>query len=681
MCVGVKADENSLRRTELDVGLVRGSEPKTRNDNERKEKAKNAARERRNQEGDYFNALEEMLPVSAPPPSSQQSSLDKTSVIRITVADLKCRDVINRGLMKPVVKDEFKVQDIDALQCLDGFNIVLGQNLDIIYVSENVSDFIGLTQVELLGQDLDDYVHPCDHQKLKKLVPAKKTGSLDEHIEVFVRVKCTVTERGRMVNLKQASFKPLKLTGLARCMPESEEGRVTSAVWLGVARTIMDREVSLDSSIAITKHTPDMKFMEASSWFLSVAGYSCSRLTGVSFFTLVHTSDIGPVAKAFKNLKEHSQMETPVYRLLCGGGGWVWVQTRACLSANRRGSSKPGAVTVTTTQISEVRNKEQILADIQMTAAAIPVKTSVKSETVEETVEVLVADDELMEAAVNSLQFELLDCEKEVEVVQCPAPGVQNAQTVIVDLRKQPPVPSSARTPVIVSHPEHCGHTQKTRAPNAVTANIFSGASQMTAKQIPKPVTESVFSVPKVNTGSPEETSETAEADILAELFLSLDQIDNLDMLAPHAGNKCIPLSRNKEEKQPELSILTFDDLFESNDNSPKSMCDQIPSSPGSEVESGQDVFIKSGRNLMWGNSGGPGEGNKKPRIQNPRGWIEYESGAWPDFLSEPTSGKEAEIPGEGSDPEILWTVSDHERAFRSGESQEIFNVPKIVSV
>lgn len=51
--------------------------------------------------------------------------------------------------MNPIVKDEFKVQDIDALQCLDGFNIVLGHNLDIIYVSENVSDFIGLTQVTL----------------------------------------------------------------------------------------------------------------------------------------------------------------------------------------------------------------------------------------------------------------------------------------------------------------------------------------------------------------------------------------------------------------------------------------------------------------------------------------------------------------------------------------------------
>ena len=53
------------------------------------------------------------------------------------------------GLVNPIVKDEFKVQDIDVLQCLDGFNIVLGHNLDIIYVSENVSDFIGLTQVSV----------------------------------------------------------------------------------------------------------------------------------------------------------------------------------------------------------------------------------------------------------------------------------------------------------------------------------------------------------------------------------------------------------------------------------------------------------------------------------------------------------------------------------------------------
>ena len=40
--------------------------------------------------------------------------------------------------------------------------------------------------------------------------------------------------------------------------------------------------------------------------FSSVAGYSCAMLTGASFFSLVHTADIGPVSKAFKNCKYFS---------------------------------------------------------------------------------------------------------------------------------------------------------------------------------------------------------------------------------------------------------------------------------------------------------------------------------------------------------------------------------------
>ena len=51
--------------------------------------------------GDTANAssvqeLEALLPVSTRTPQSQ-SSKDKTSVIRLSVADLRCRDVISRG--------------------------------------------------------------------------------------------------------------------------------------------------------------------------------------------------------------------------------------------------------------------------------------------------------------------------------------------------------------------------------------------------------------------------------------------------------------------------------------------------------------------------------------------------------------------------------------------------------
>ena len=50
-------------------------------------------------------------------------------------------------------------------------------------------------------------------------------------------------------------------------------------------------------------------------------------------------------------VKEHGRIESPVYRLLCGGGGWVWAQTRAWLGVSRRGSTKPPSVTAKTTQI------------------------------------------------------------------------------------------------------------------------------------------------------------------------------------------------------------------------------------------------------------------------------------------------------------------------------------------
>ena len=93
--------------------------------------------------------------------------------------------------------------DLDIFSCLDAFTLVLGSNRDIIFVSENVSNYIGLTQVkgltastknwfrdvqvELLGQDLADYVHPSDQQQLEKLLMKTQAGTEDETVQVPVQ--------------------------------------------------------------------------------------------------------------------------------------------------------------------------------------------------------------------------------------------------------------------------------------------------------------------------------------------------------------------------------------------------------------------------------------------------------------------------------------------------------------
>ena len=112
-------------------------------------------------------------------------------------------------------EDEFELQDIDLLSCLDGFSLVLGAEGDIIYVSKNVSNYMGLKPVELLGQTMADYVHPCDLQDLASLTSPTGEGEV-ERAEVTIRMKCTVTERGRMVNLNQARTTLVRVAGLGR---------------------------------------------------------------------------------------------------------------------------------------------------------------------------------------------------------------------------------------------------------------------------------------------------------------------------------------------------------------------------------------------------------------------------------------------------------------------------------
>ena len=91
----------------------------------------------------------------------------------------------------------------DIFACLDGFSLVLGDKGDIIYVSKNMSRYMGVKQVELMGQTMSDYIHPLDLPDLASLTSPLGEGEV-RRADVAVRMKCTITERGRVVNLSQA---------------------------------------------------------------------------------------------------------------------------------------------------------------------------------------------------------------------------------------------------------------------------------------------------------------------------------------------------------------------------------------------------------------------------------------------------------------------------------------------
>ena len=102
-----------------------------------------------------------------------------------------------------------------------------------------------------------------------------------------------------MINLKQAGYKPLKISGKLR---STQAG----TVFLGLASHVMEREVSVDESAGpfLTKHSLDLKILEDSNSLLeSVAGYDKDSLVGESLFELVHGQDCQAVREAFTNCK------------------------------------------------------------------------------------------------------------------------------------------------------------------------------------------------------------------------------------------------------------------------------------------------------------------------------------------------------------------------------------------
>ncbi|GAB0098366.1 Protein single-minded [Sergentomyia squamirostris] len=147
-----------------------------------KEKSKNAARSRREKENAEFMELAKLLPL----PNATTSQLDKASIIRLTTSYLRMRQVFPDGLgdawgaqHMPSHPRDLVVKEISTLllQALDGFIFVVAPDGKIMYISETAAVHLGLSQVELTGNSIYEYIHNFDHDEM--------TAVLSLHPNVF----------------------------------------------------------------------------------------------------------------------------------------------------------------------------------------------------------------------------------------------------------------------------------------------------------------------------------------------------------------------------------------------------------------------------------------------------------------------------------------------------------------
>uniref|UniRef100_A0A3P9NIC8 Endothelial PAS domain protein 1b n=1 Tax=Poecilia reticulata TaxID=8081 RepID=A0A3P9NIC8_POERE len=311
-------------------------EKQCHNSERRKEKSRDAARCRRSKETEVFYELAHQLPL----PHSISSHLDKASIMRLAISFLRTRKLNSECY----TEDRF--MDNLYLKSLEGFITVVTSDGDMIFLSENINKFMGLTQVELTGHSIFDFTHPCDHEEIRENLSLKSAGSFrkkgkDQSTErdFFMRMKCTVTNRGRTVNLKSASWKVLHCTGQlkmydscpSRVLCSYKEPPLTCAVLMCEPIPHPSNiDAPLDSRTFLSRHSMDMKFSYSVST-QELCGFRPLALAQMAF------SNVRAVSSE-SNVCSKGQAVSGQYRMLAKNGGYVWVETQGTVIYNSRNS-------------------------------------------------------------------------------------------------------------------------------------------------------------------------------------------------------------------------------------------------------------------------------------------------------------------------------------------------------
>ncbi|XP_063993258.1 protein trachealess isoform X3 [Diachasmimorpha longicaudata] len=384
----------------------------------RKEKSRDAARSRRGKENFEFYELAKMLPL----PAAITSQLDKASIIRLTISYLKLRDFSGHGdppwnrdtpPSNKIVKvsgakrtrlsstafaeDMFEQhQGTHILQSLDGFAMAVAADGRFLYISETVSIYLGLSQVEMTGSSVFDYVHQQDHAEVAEqlglgltstgsssgphssssglaspssaaseehgststanpdvssVMSLTTTGLYKGYDRAFcVRMKSTLTKRG--CHFKSSGYRVVLLLCRLRPQYPFSHTRKSSPPLMGMVGIAIAlpppsvHEIRLEADMFVTRISFDFRIAHCEPKVSELLDYTADELTGKSLYALCHGEDANRLRKSHVDLINKGQVLTHYYRLMNKSGGYTWLQTCATVVCNSKNAEEQNIICV-----------------------------------------------------------------------------------------------------------------------------------------------------------------------------------------------------------------------------------------------------------------------------------------------------------------------------------------------
>ncbi|KAJ8683296.1 hypothetical protein QAD02_019088, partial [Eretmocerus hayati] len=288
-------------------------------------------------------------------------------------------------------------QGTHILQSLDGFAMAVAADGRFLYISETVSIYLGLSQVEMTGSSVFDYVHQQDHAEVAEQLglglansnssssgphssssglASPGSGASEEHGSsstanpdvssvmsltasgmykgydraFCVRMKSTLTKRG--CHFKSSGYRVVLL--LCRLRPQYTFSHTRKSApplmgMVGLAIALPPpsvHEIRLETDMFVTRINFDFRIAHCEPKVSELLDYTADELTGKNLYTLCHGEDANRLRVSHKDLLLKGQVLTHYYRLMNKSGGYTWLQTCATVVCNSKNAEDQNIICV-----------------------------------------------------------------------------------------------------------------------------------------------------------------------------------------------------------------------------------------------------------------------------------------------------------------------------------------------
>ncbi|XP_068575622.1 aryl hydrocarbon receptor-like isoform X2 [Cebidichthys violaceus] len=339
---------------------------------------------------DRLNSELDRLASMLPFPEDVVSSLDKLSILRLSVSFLRTKSFFSVMLKNQLSTGGKKTSDrgdaggasADAgvpegellLQALNGFVLVVTAEGTVFFCSHTIQDYLGLHQTDVMHQSVLELIHTEDQQEFRSNLHWALNPDPSTDGESVSSSSCLVSYNPEQLPPENSSFLERGFVCRFRCLLDNSSGFLALNIQgrlkflHGQSRQRCDGEGSAPPQLALfaiatplqspaileirtrnmifrTKHKLDFTPMSCDAKGKIVLGYTEAELrVRGSGYQFVHAADMLYCAENHVRMMKTGESGLTVFRLLTKDNRWKWVQANARLVYK---NSKPDYIIAT----------------------------------------------------------------------------------------------------------------------------------------------------------------------------------------------------------------------------------------------------------------------------------------------------------------------------------------------